>query len=103
MQSAREQSLDVPVPRMREQRVRQRTFEQFAGMPALQVVEEPLFSQDTVQQCFVDKNIDTTVAKSVGEARPPGIAKYRGHDRIRIRSVLWGQRSKDRVQQRFVE
>ena len=45
LQSAREQSLDVPVPRMIEQRVdvpkivfldrvRQRTFEQFANVPS---------------------------------------------------------------------
>ena len=46
-------------------------------MPALQVVEELVFSQDSFQQCVVEENIDTTVAKSVveDEARPPGIAK----------------------------
>ena len=38
-------------------------------------MEEPVISQDRVQQCFVD-NIDLVVAKAVGDARPPGFAKY---------------------------
>ena len=50
--------------------VRTRTF------PVLHVVEVLVFSQDRVQQCFVEKNIGATVAKSVGEVRPLGIAKY---------------------------
>ena len=70
LQSAREQSLDVPVPRMIEQlvdvpkiifqgRVQQWTFEQFADTPVLQVVEEPVFSQERVQQRLVEKIHDS--------------------------------------------
>ena len=57
-------------------RVGQRTTEQIADIPALQVVEEPVISPDRVQQCFVEANIDTAVGKSVGGARPPQFAKY---------------------------
>ena len=65
---------------------------ELADIPVLQVVEETFFSQDRVPQRLVEG------------ASASWDCKVQGHDRIRIRSVFWGQGFfQNRVQQLFVE
>ena len=69
MQDTREQGLDVPVPRIIEQfvgvpkivfqdRIWQRTFEQFAGSPALEEPVFKVFTEDRVEQRLVEQTTE---------------------------------------------